>query len=73
MEASGMPVWQAGRLGGLAAVAHGAMRATFDIDIVPRWKPDNLDALAGALRAADARLRVPEVAVPVKARDTVPA
>ena len=53
-------------VGGLAAVAHGAMRATFDIDIVPRWKPDNLDALAGALRAADARLRVPDVAEPIK-------
>ena len=52
-------------VGGLAAVAHGAMRATFDIDIVPCWKPDNLDALAGALRAADA-LRVPDVAEPIK-------
>ena len=68
-----MPVWQAGRLGGLAAIAHSAMRATFDIDIVPRWKPDNLDALAGALRAADARLRVPDVAEPIKAHDTVSA
>ena len=46
-------------VGGLAAVAHGAMRATFDIDIVPRWKPDNLDALASALRAADAGPRCP--------------
>ena len=53
-------------VGGLVAVAHGAMRATFDIDIVPRWKPDNLDALAGALRAADARLRVPDVAEPIE-------
>ena len=53
-------------VGGLAAVAHGAMRATFDIDIVPRWKPDNLDALASALRAADARLRVPDVAEPIE-------
>ena len=53
-------------VGGLAAVAHGAMRATFDIDIVPRWKPDNLEALAGALRAAGARLRVPDVAEPIE-------
>ena len=44
-------------VGGLAAVAHGATRATFDI--VPRWETDNLDALAGALRAANAHLRVP--------------
>ena len=53
-------------VGGLAAVAHGAMRATFDVDIVPRWKADNLEALARALRAAQARLRVPGVAEPVE-------
>ena len=53
-------------VGGLAAVAYGAMRATFDVDIVPRWKADNLDALARALRAANARLRVPGVAKPVE-------
>lgn len=52
-------------VGGLAAVAHGATRATFDIDIVPRWKADNLEALARALRAASARLRVPGAAEPV--------
>ena len=52
-------------VGGLAAVAHGATRATFDIDIVPRWETDNLDALAGALRAANARLRVPGAETPV--------
>ena len=38
-------------------VAHRATRAT--VDIVPRWETHNLDPLAGALRAADARLRVP--------------
>lgn len=54
-------------VGGLAAVAHGAARATFDIDIVPQWKPANLRALADALRAADARLRVPGVTAPVEA------
>ena len=52
-------------VGGLAAIAHGAMRATFDVDIVPRWKGGNLDALARALRAANARLRVPGAAEPV--------
>ena len=46
-------------VGGVAAVAHGSARATFDIDIVPRWEADNLEALAGALLAASARLRVP--------------
>ena len=53
-------------VGGLAAVAHGATRATFDIDIVPRWETHNLDALAGALRAANARLRVPGAESPVE-------
>ena len=52
-------------VGGLAAVAHGAIRATFDVDIVPRWKADNLEALAHALRAAKARLRVPGLAEPL--------
>ena len=58
-------------VGGLAAVAHGAMRATFDVDIVPRWRADNLEALAAALRAAGARLRVPDgppVEVPLDGR-----
>ena len=52
-------------VGGLAAVAHGAPRATFGIDIVPRRELDNLQALAAALRAANARLRVPGVAEPL--------
>ena len=46
-------------VGGLAAVAHGATRATFDIEYVQRWEAHNLDAQAGALRVANARLRVP--------------
>jgi hypothetical protein len=46
-------------VGGLAAVVHGASRATFDIDIVPEWTNENLDHLAAALRATNARLRVP--------------
>ena len=53
-------------VGGLAAVAHGAMRATFDVDIVPCWKTRNLDALAHALRAAKARVRLPGVTEPVE-------
>lgn len=52
-------------VGGVAAVAHGATRATFDIDIVPRWDDENLTALADALRSAHAKLRVPGSAEPV--------
>jgi hypothetical protein len=47
-------------VGGLAAVAHGSGRATFDIDIVPRWSRANLDRLASALKQAGAQLRVPD-------------
>jgi hypothetical protein len=47
-------------VGGLAAVVHGSARATFDIDLVPDWSTANLERLAGALRAADAQLRVPD-------------
>lgn len=47
-------------VGGLAAIAYGATRATFDIDLVPDWSPENLELLAAALIAADARLRVPD-------------
>jgi hypothetical protein len=46
-------------VGGLAAIAHGSARATFDIDLVPDWSSSNLARLASALREADARLRVP--------------
>ena len=53
-------------VGGLAAVAHGAMRATFDIDIVPRWETGNLEGLASALRSAHAGLRVPGAESPVQ-------
>ena len=52
-------------VGGLAATVHGAMRVTFDIDLVPEWTDDNLDRLATALRDADAELRAPESATPL--------
>ena len=52
-------------IGGVAAIVHGASRATFDIDIVPEWSSENLDRLADALRASDARLRVPNGAEPI--------
>src|SRR6185436_6172559 len=44
-------------VGGVAAVLEGAPISTFDLDIVPRWSPENLDRLAGALEAVDARYR----------------
>jgi hypothetical protein len=53
-------------VGGIAAVAHGATRATFDLDIVPRWEAANLQSLASVLRATHARLRVPGVDSPVE-------
>lgn len=45
-------------VGGLGAQAHGALRATFDIDVVPATKDENWDLLAVALRELNARLRV---------------
>jgi hypothetical protein len=45
-------------VGGAAATAHGAERATDDADCVVRRGRDNLDRLAGALRELAARLRV---------------
>jgi hypothetical protein len=45
-------------VGGVAAVAHGARRATEDLDLVARRSADNLDRLAAAMRDISARLRV---------------
>jgi hypothetical protein len=36
-------------IGGLAANAHGSPSATYDLDIVPSWDRDNLEALADVL------------------------
>ena len=52
-------------VGGLAAAAQGAGRVTFDIDVVPDWSTENLDHLANALRALNAKLRVPGSSDPV--------
>lgn len=44
-------------IGGLAAVAHGASRATFDVDVVYRRSPENLERTAAALRPIRPYLR----------------
>jgi hypothetical protein len=41
-------------VGGFAVNAHGFIRVTKDLDIVPRPSADNLDRLAGMLREIDA-------------------
>lgn len=41
--------------GGLAVAAHGVVRATRDLDLVPDPEPENLEALARALSALGAR------------------
>ena len=44
-------------IGGMAAVLHGDVGVTVDIDVAPANDPDNLERLAAALRALDARIR----------------
>jgi hypothetical protein len=44
-------------VGGMAAIAHGAARVTYDLDIVYRRSPENLQRLADALRPLRPRLR----------------
>ena len=44
-------------IGGMAAILHGDVGVTVDVDIVPDREPDNLDRLAGALRSLGARIR----------------
>jgi len=45
-------------IGGLAGALHGSPAMTNDADIVPDPEDENLERLATALRALDARLRV---------------
>lgn len=50
-------------IGGMAAILHGDVGVTVDLDVVPASAPRNLDRLGNALRAIDARIRtegVPE-------------
>ena len=44
-------------VGGIAGVAHGAARATYDLDVVYDRKPGNLRRLAGALEDLSPSLR----------------
>lgn len=46
-------------VGGLAAQTHGNTRMTNDVDLIPAPDPRNLDRLAGALQALDARVLNP--------------
>jgi hypothetical protein len=46
-------------IGGLAVQTHGHVRTTVDIDVLPRPDPANLQRLADALIALDARILNP--------------
>jgi hypothetical protein len=47
-------------VGGMAAILHGDVGVTIDIDVVPERERGNLDRLAIALRSLDARIRSEE-------------
>ncbi len=44
-------------IGGVAAVSHGSARATFDVDVVYRRTPENIDRLTRALQPLRPYLR----------------
>ena len=44
-------------IGGMAAILHGDVGVTIDLDVVPERLPQNLDRLAVALRSLEARIR----------------
>jgi hypothetical protein len=44
-------------VGGMAAILHGDVGVTIDLDVVPEREPENLDRLAGALGSLGARIR----------------
>lgn len=46
-------------VGGMAAQTHGNTRMTNDVDVIPAQDPRNLERLADALRALDARVLNP--------------
>jgi len=44
-------------IGGVAAAAHGTARATFDLDVVYRRTPENIERLASSLQTHSPSLR----------------
>jgi hypothetical protein len=46
-------------VGGLAAQTHGNTRMTSDVDVIPAPEPENLERLADALNALEARVLNP--------------
>ena len=59
-------------VGGWAAIQHGAVRRTDDLDICPEWSRANLDRLGVTLRKLDAELAIsPGNTVPVPIIDGV--
>jgi hypothetical protein len=48
-------------IGGMAAVLHGDVGVTVDVDVVPEHTPDNLARLAKVLRSLSARIRTTDV------------
>ena len=59
-------------VGGWAAIQHGAVRRTDDLDICPEWSRENLGRLGAALRELGAELAIsPSNTVPVPVIDGV--
>lgn len=57
---------------GIAAMHHGSIRKTDDLDVCPRWSRENLDRLGAALSELGAELAVaPGETVPVPVIDGV--
>ena len=53
-------------IGGQAEVLYGGERVTYDVDVCPRWTPENLERLATALGEIHPRMRG------LRAHDEVP-
>jgi hypothetical protein len=59
-------------VGGIAAMHHGSVRQTDDLDVCPRWSPENLDRLGRALSELHVELAIaPGETVPVAVIDGV--
>lgn len=56
-------------IGGLAVQTHGHVRTTNDADLIPAPQPENMERLAAALRALDAKVLNPgEEGIPIDAQ-----